>query len=230
MAGSLRASEREIERQAKLHGDLSRYLSKELVDSIVSGKQSLQLGGRRMQITVLFADVVAFTPLTESRGPEEVVVILNELFSLITEIVFRHEGIVDKFIGDCVMAVWGSPISTEDHAQKALTAAEDIMRFLESANDNWSKRYGVEIRLGVGINTGFAIVGNIGSDKRMEFTAIGDVVNVAARLEAIAAPNQVLVGSETAKLCGEAFPLASLGNRRLTGRSTETEVFELSTT
>ena len=100
---------------------------------------------------------------------------------------FRHGGTVDKFIGDCIMAVWGAPSAQDDHAARALAAAEDMMRFLETANEGWQEKYDVEIRLGIGVNSGEAIVGNVGSDKRMEYTVIGDVVNVAARLEAIAA-------------------------------------------
>ena len=101
------------------------------------------------------------------------------------------------------------------------------MRFLETANEGWKEKYDVEIRLGIGVNSGEAIVGNIGSDKRMEYTVIGDVVNVAARLEAIAQPNQVLVGEATRDLVGEAFALTKLGDRKLTGRKTETAVYAL---
>ncbi len=227
MAQDLESGETEIERQAKLRGDLSRFLSKDLVDAIVRGEHSLALGGQRREVSVLFADVVAFTPLAESRPAEEVVTILNELFSILSEIVFRHEGTVDKFIGDCIMAVWGAPQSQPDHARLALAAAEDMQRFLESANQMWSEKYGTELRLAIGINSGEAIVGNIGSDKRMEYTVIGDVVNVAARLEAVAKPDQVLVAERTHELAGDGFELRSLGSQQLTGRKTATAVYEL---
>ena len=229
MAGDLEKGEQEIAREARLRGDLGRFLSKELVDAITAGEHELSLGGRRASVSVLFADVVAFTPLAETRPAEEVVALLNELFTLLTEVVFRHGGTVDKFVGDCIMAVWGAPVFAEDHAERALAAAEDMMRFLENANDGWKQRYGVEIRLGIGVNSGEAIVGNIGSDKRMDYTVIGDVVNVAARLEAIAAPNQVLVSEATEKMSGGRFALRLLGERRLTGRETVTQVYELET-
>lgn len=227
MARDLEAGEAEIEKQAKLRGDLSRFMSKELVDAIVRGEHSLALGGARTEISVVFADVVAFTPLAESHPAEEVVTLLNELFSLLSEVVFRHHGTVDKFVGDCIMAVWGAPVATPDHARRALAAAEDMLRFLETANQGWKAQYGVELRLAVGVNSGEAIVGNIGSDKRMEYTVVGDVVNVAARLEAVAKPNQILVGQRTAQLAGQGFELRSLGPHQLTGRAAETEVFEL---
>ncbi|WP_437726351.1 adenylate/guanylate cyclase domain-containing protein [Sorangium sp. So ce861] len=227
MAADLEQGEAEIAREAKLRGDLGRFMDKAVVDAIVRGEHPLALGGKRAAVSVLFADVVGFTPLAESRDAERMVALLNELFSMLTEIVFRHGGTVDKFIGDCVMAVWGAPLAQADHARRALAAAEDMMRFLETANEEWRERYDVEVRLGIGVNSGEAIVGNVGSDKRMEYTVIGDVVNVASRLEAIAAPNQVLVSESTRSLAGDAFPLRALGERNLTGRKTTTTVYAL---
>ncbi|KYG06620.1 adenylate/guanylate cyclase, partial [Sorangium cellulosum] len=227
MAADLEQGEAEIAREAKLRGDLGRFMDKAVVDAIVRGEHPLALGGKRAAVSVLFADVVGFTPLAESRDAERMVALLNELFSMLTEIVFRHGGTVDKFIGDCVMAVWGAPLAQADHARRALAAAEDMMRFLETANEEWRERYDVEVRLGIGVNSGEAIVGNVGSDKRMEYTVIGDVVNVASRLEAIAAPNQVLVSEATRSLAGDAFPLRALGERNLTGRKTTTTVYAL---
>jgi adenylate cyclase len=229
MASDLEKGEADIAREAKLRGDLGRFMSKPLVDAIVKGEHPLALGGKRAMVSVVFADVVGFTPLAEARGAEQVVALLNELFSVLSEIVFRHGGTVDKFIGDCIMAVWGAPVAQEDHAERALAAAEDMMRFLETANEEWREKYDIELRLGIGVNSGEAIVGNIGSDKRMEYTVIGDVVNVAARLEAIAQPNQVLVAESTRKLVGEKFLLRELGSKKLTGRKNETIVFALET-
>ncbi len=227
MAHELEASEEKIAEEARLRGDLSRFLSKDLVTQIVEGKHSLSLGGSRAKVSVLFADVVSFTPLAESRPPEEVVALLNELFSLLTEIVFRHDGTVDKFIGDCLMAVWGAPVPVDDHAARAVAAAEDMLRFLENASETWEKKYGVVVKLAIGINSGEAIVGNVGSDKRMEYTVIGDTVNIAARLEQIAAPNQILVAGETARLAGDGFDLVPVGARKLTGKVEEVQVFAL---
>jgi adenylate cyclase len=229
MSVDLEKGEAEILHEAKLRGDLSRFMSKQLVDAIVHGDHPLALGGKRAVVSVLFADVVAFTPLAEARSAEQVVALLNELFSVLTEVVFRHGGTVDKFIGDCVMAVWGAPVAQVDHAERALAAAEDMMRFLETANEGWRTKYDIEVRLGIGVNSGEAIVGNVGSDKRMEYTVIGDVVNVAARLEAIARPNQVLLAQATKDFAGDAFVTAELGERKLTGREKATMVYELET-
>ncbi len=225
MAKSLQSGEREIAREARLRGDLSRFLSRELVEVIVSGEHSLALGGQRGEVSVLFADVVGFTPLAESRPAEEVVLLLNELFSLLSEIVFRHGGTVDKFLGDCIMAVWGAPVPQEDHARRAVAAAEDMLQFLETANLDWRKRLGLEIRLAIGINSGEAIIGNIGSTKRMEYTVIGDTVNVASRLEALAQANQILVGERTHELLG-GVGLRPLGEQLLFGRRNPVRVYQ----
>lgn len=226
-AGDLRESEQRIREEAAIRADLGRYLPAELVDKVVRREQDMELGGRRVPITVLFADVVAFTPLTERLAPEETVRLLNELFTVLTEIVFRHGGTVDKFVGDCVMAIWGAPTPEPEHARRALDAAEDMLRFLETANEGWRQRYGVTVQLAIGVNTGEAVVGNVGSEKRMEYTAIGDVVNVAARLETIARPQQILITRETKEAAGDAFDYAELGRRELAGRAEPIELFEV---
>lgn len=167
-AADLSASEATIARERKIRGDLGRYLPAQLVDQIVAEKQDLRLGGERRQITVLFADVASFTSLVEKLPPEQVVAILNQLFTILTEIVFRHGGTVDKFIGDCVMAFWGAPAEQPDHAARAVAAAEDMLRWLEIGNEAWQAQYGVTIHLAIGLNTGEAVVGNFGSEARME--------------------------------------------------------------
>ncbi len=228
-AGELEASEERIRAEAAIRADLGRYLPAELVDKVVRREQDMELGGRRLPITVLFADVVAFTPLTERLAPEETVRLLNELFTVLTELVFRHGGTVDKFVGDSIMALWGAPSPDADHARRALEAAEDMLRFLETANEGWRATYGVTVQLAIGVNTGEAVVGNVGSEKRMEYTAIGDVVNVAARLEAIARPQQILVTAATRDAAGDGFDYAEVGRRELSGRAEPVDLYEVRT-
>jgi len=227
-AAELERSESRIREEIAIRGDLGRYLPAELVEQIVQREQSMELGGQRRSITVLFADVVAFTPLSDRLPPEQVVTILNELFTLLTGAVFRHGGTVDKFVGDCVMALFGAPTAQDDHATRALLAAQDMLRFLESANAGWKDRYGVEIELAIGVNSGVAVVGNVGSETRMEYTAIGDVVNVAARLEAIARPQQILVTQATSEAAGEHFERLPIGRREVLGRREPLQLFEVS--
>lgn len=227
MAGDLERQERKIADDARMRADLVRFLSPEVALRIEKGELDMALGGKRTEVTVLFADVVGFTPLAERREAEETVAILNELFGLLTEIVFRHGGLVDKFIGDSIMAVFGAPEPQPDHAARALRAAEDIMRFLETASETFRQTHDVQIRLAIGVNSGVAVVGNIGSERRMDYTAIGDAVNLAARLETLASPNQVLVGASTAELVGDAFELTRLGERAIPGRDRPAVVYEL---
>lgn len=226
-AEDLEASEVAMKKEVAIRQDLGRYLPSEIVDRVVAREQDMGLGGSKRAITVLFADVVGFTPLTEKLAPEDTVKLLNELFTLLTEIVFRHGGTLDKFMGDSVMAVFGAPTSQDDHARRALSCAEDMLRFLETGNAGWKERWNVNIELAIGVSSGDAVVGNIGSEARMEYTAIGDIVNIAARLEAIARPNQILLPKATADLVGDAFELVDRGMRELPGKKGEIHLFEV---
>lgn len=226
-ASELAASDQAIRKELAIRSDLGRYLPTELVDDIVARKRSLALGGERREVTVLFADVVGFTPLAEREAAETVVTILNELFTILTEIVFRHGGTVDKFIGDCVMAVWGASADQPDHAARAIAAARDMQRWLEVGNEMWQDRFKLSIELAIGVHTGDAVVGNFGSESRMAFTAIGDVVNVAARLESIARPNQILSTIITRRKLADDPDWISLGVRPIIGKAQPIELFEV---
>lgn len=228
MADGLASSEAEIRRRQAVEQSLSRYLPAEVARAIAEGKRSIALGGERRPVSVVFADVAGFTPFAEAAPPERVVAFLNELFGVLAEVVFRHGGTVDKFIGDSVMAIFGAPVALEDHADRALAAAEDMHRFVEASAPAWRETYGVEVRLGIGVNSGSVLVGNLGSEKRMEYTAIGDVVNVAARLEYLARPGQTLATSEVRGAAREAFGFASLGTHQLRGKQQAVEIFEVS--
>ncbi len=226
-AKDLASSEQRIKDEVAIRTDLGRYLPQDLVDQVVAREQDMGLGGRRTPITVLFCDVVGFTPLTERLPPEEVVALLNELFTILTEIVFRHGGTVDKFIGDALMAIWGAPKPTENHAGKAIAAAEEMIEWLDIGNARWRDRFGVQLELAVGVNSGEAVVGNVGSESRMEYTAIGDAVNVAARLESVAQPMQVIVSEATMTLTRDQFDYEPLGEQKVTGRKRPVQIYAL---
>lgn len=227
MASDLVTYENQIIDETRIRNDLSRYLSVELVDGIVQKKLEMKLGGERREATMMFADVVGFTSLAEQKDPEFVVSILNELFTLVTEIVFRHGGIIDKFIGDAVMAVFGVPTENADHAKNALLAAEEIQRWMEVGNAKWKNDLGRELQMSIGINSGTVVAGNIGSEKRMEYTVIGDSVNIAARLESLAQPGQILVSEDTARLVGSGFELERVGSQTLTGKEHPSGIFSM---
>lgn len=226
-ARALESSEAQIREDAAIRLDLGRFLPSELVEKVVEREHAMELGGRRMRISVLFADVVAFTPLAEELPPEKVVALLNELFTLLTKVVFRHGGTVDKFLGDSVMALFGAPEPHADHATHALLTAEDMLAYVETASAGWAQKYEVRVQLAIGIASGDAVVGNVGSESRMDYTAIGDVVNVAARLEAIARPGQILATEATRDDAGEGFQFVQVDERILAGRSTPLVILEV---
>lgn len=227
MSNDLQSSEAELVKQTRARATLSRYLPADVVELVVNDPSALKLGGERKFVTVMFADVVGFTKLSETLPPETVVEMLNELFTLSTEIIQGNGGIVDKFLGDCVMAVWGVPKPHPDDARRAVAAAEAMRRWLDVGNRRWKQAYGVEVDLAIGIHTGEVVAGNLGSEKRMDYTVIGDTVNVAARLESSAAPGQILLSESTRKAMGEHGALNELGERTIRGRAKTTRVYEV---
>ena len=227
MARDLGESEKKLIAETQVRTSLSRYLSPDVVDLIVRDPDRMRLQGERREITVLFADVCAFTSLSERLPAETIVLLLNELFTAAGHIVQGRGGIIDKFIGDCVMAVWGTPESHGDDPLRAVLAAEELVKFLREANPRWLSRFGVEIHLSMGINTGQAVAGNLGGEARMEYTVIGDAVNIAARLQSLAGPDQIVVSDSTAGRVGAERKLNHLGDKVLKGRSVATPIYEV---
>jgi adenylate cyclase len=164
---------------------LARFFSPKVLEEIVRHRTDQALGTARKRITVLFSDIRGFTTLSEKLQPEQVVEILKEYLTELTEVVFQHGGTVDKYVGDCIMALYNVPFEDPEHAVKAVQTAVDFQRHTKMVSDRWHARLGIEIKNGVGINTGEAVVGTMGSEQRLEYTAIGDTVNLAARLESI---------------------------------------------
>lgn len=226
-AVDLDASERQLRSEEAIRAQLGRYLPRSLVERITARDQSITLEGRRRSITVLFADIASFTALAEREPPDKVVTLLNQLFTVLTEIVFRHGGTVDKLIGDCMMAFWGAPDDQPDHAERAVAAAVDMQRWLDVANDCWENQLGLTIHLAIGVHSGEAIVGNLGSESRMEYTCVGDTVNVAARLETLARPQQILISDATRTGLAPEVRCAPLGSRHLPGRMSPVELHEV---
>lgn len=225
MAAGLGDYRDKVVEETRIRTNLSRYLSPDIVERLICDESATKLGGTRQEVTVLFADVVGFTSLAETHAPEEVVGALNELFTLLTDIVFRHGGIVDKFLGDCVMAVFGAPREQKDHALRAVRAADDMVRSVDRANAGWQRTLPGRIELSIGINTGVVVAGNIGSERRMEYTVIGDAVNVAARLEPLARPGQVLLSGSTKQQVQGEFNCTLIGSRQLSGRRKPVDVY-----
>ena len=180
---SLRSRLRLYQERHVLRDTFSRYVSPELCEEILKNPGLLALGGRRQQVTVLFADICNFTSMSESMAPEAVVEVLNTYFTEMVDLVFKYQGTLDKFVGDALMAVFGVPLPLPQAANRAVECALAMQRHLRQMQAaGQTPIQGMRI----GINTGEAIVGNIGSNKRMDFTVVGDAVNVAARIQELA--------------------------------------------
>lgn len=229
MAADLQGSEARLQQEWKIRADLSRFLEARVVDAIVADPGKLSLGGERRQVTVLFADLDDFLGMAELLEPVTLVQLLNEFFTIATEILMKHGGMVDKFVGDCIMGVFGAPETQEDHALRAVEAAEDLLRWVETANRRWEATYGVRLDLSIGIHTGPVVAGTVGSDKRMEYTVIGETVAIAARLERLARPGQILISAATEGRLDGQVPCEEAGLHTVTGRSGATLVFQVKT-
>jgi class 3 adenylate cyclase len=227
MADRLGASEAEIARRAAAEADIARYVPPAVARAVASGAVSLRLGGQRRVISALFADLVGFTSFAEASPPERVAAFLNELFTVMTEVVFRHEGSVDKLMGDSMLALFGAVSDQPDHAERALAAAEDLHRFVEASAPAWQQKYSFEVRLAIGIDSGEAVVGNLGSELRMDYTAVGEVVNIASQLERLAKPGQTLCTAAVARAAQQSFTLARLGAHPIDGKRRSVELYEL---
>ena len=197
-----------------------KYVSPEVVEEILQNRDGLALGGKRRHITVLFADVRGFTSISERIGPEQVVSFLDEYFAQVTQIVFKYGGTVDKFMGDGVMAIFGAPKSHADDAARAVKTGLEMIQMVEAQSEEWTKVLGKPPAVGIGINTGDAVVGRIGSELRSDYTAIGDTVNLASRLEALTKELAIplLVSETTAAELKEDIGLKPLQRVKVVGR------------
>lgn len=205
-----------------------KYMEPRLVDKLLKGgEEALGLGGVRRHISVLFVDIRGFTPMSENLEPEQVVKILNEYLNLCAEAIFKYDGTLDKYIGDATMALFGAPLETPDHAFKAVQTAYYMQKGSETLSQHLLEKYGRTVSFGVGVNTGYAIVGNIGASHRLDYTAIGDAVNTAARLESNAKPGQILISAATYALVKDRVDVHPLGEISVKGKAKTIEVYEL---
>src|SRR5918996_1264792 len=208
----------------RFHARLPGYTPRHLSDKILASKSAME--GERKQVTVLFADIAGFTTISEQLDPEEVHGLMDGCFARLTEAVHRYEGTVNQYTGDGIMALFGAPIAHEDHPQRALLAALAIQEAMRAYSERLRRDKAIDFRLRIGVNTGLVVVGRIGDNLRMDYTAQGDTTNLAARLQALTEPGSILVSEPTHRLTQGYFTFRSLGPHQIKGHA-PVQVFEV---
>jgi adenylate cyclase len=214
---------REVERAAML-----RYMPSHVADLITVKEGDVELGGVLQTVTVVFADIRGFSRIAAEIDPRDVVLLLNEFLSDMTKVILDAGGTVDKYIGDCVMALFGVPSPSADDAGRALSAAIQMQRAVARMNASRVKRGEVPVHIGVGLHSGPAVVGHIGSEHRMQYTAVGDAVNIAAGLVSSAGSDQIVISGESVEALGQGKELEHLGQVQLKGRDQKVEIYSVS--
>lgn len=210
----------------------SRYVSKDVFEQLVANPSLAALGGARRRMTVLFSDIRGFTTMSEKGTPEDVVAQLNHLFTRMVDVVFRHRGTVDKFVGDMVMALYGAPLDDEDHADHAVQTALAMIGALQEMNVEWQSQGKPTLDIGIGINTGDMVAGNIGSDTIMSYTVIGDAVNLGARLESLNKDygTRIIISESTRAALKGRYDIHPLGEVVVKGKTRPVAIFEVKPT
>jgi class 3 adenylate cyclase len=218
-----------LTKKQKLETAFRRYVSDHVLNEVMEHPEGIPLEGELRDVTLIVVDVRDFSRVSEGMAPRKVVSFLNEALDLITNHLLEHGGTVDKYVGDAVLAYFGAPLSTDDHAERAVAAAIAIQREAEERNDkpSASNQPPMPLRLGIGIHTGPVVVGNIGTDRKMDYTVIGDAVNVAHRLEKLAGRGTILVSEEVARRLRGRVRLEPQGARHLLGREQPITVFRV---
>ncbi len=219
----------EKKQKTYIKGLFSRYVSPAVVNELIEHPDRVRLGGEKKELTVFFSDIVGFTPLSEKLGPEQLVSVLNEYLSEMTALVFKYEGTLDKYIGDAVMAIWGAPVSLPNHALSACKAALEMQEAIIEMNRRWKKLGSPELGVRAGLNTGDMIVGNMGGERRFDYTVIGDNVNLASRLEGANKQygSRIMISESTYQFVSSDVIVRELDSLVVKGKTKPVRVFEL---
>ena len=212
---------------SKVKNTFKRYVSKQVVDNLLEDETKLNLGGEEREVTILFTDIRGFTSMSENMEPEQVVMTLNEYFSEMIDIVFEHNGTLDKIIGDELMVVFGAPLASEDDTERALITAVDMQNKIKELNDIRKQRGEDPVLVGAGINKGFVVSGNIGSRDMMDYTVIGDTVNLGSRLCSAAGPGEIIVSKEVIKNQEDKFLFKELEPIMVKGKKDKINIFKV---
>jgi adenylate cyclase len=216
-----------LRREALVLSNFQRYFAPNLAAQIAQQEGAVQLGGTKRPVVIFFSDIRGFTSMSETMGPDDIATLLTEYFTEMVEIVFEHGGTLDKFMGDAIMALWGAPIAHQDDAQRAIACAVSQLTALEKLNAKWKEQGRQELGIGIGINFGEVFAGNIGSDRRLEYTVIGDAVNVASRLCSSAGPNEILISEPFFQQLAQPPTVETLEAIQVKGKSKKVPVYRV---
>ncbi len=216
-----------IRREAMVLSNFQRYFAPNVAAQIAQQEGAVTLGGDKRPVVIFFSDIRGFTPMSENMNPDDVAKLLTEYFTEMVEIVFEHSGSLDKFMGDAIMALWGAPIAHEDDADRAMQCALDQLTVLEKMNAKWSEDGRPPIKIGIGINFGEVFAGNFGSDRRLEYTVIGDAVNTASRLCSVAGPNEILIAEPFYKALKKPPKVEALEPMQVKGKTKPVPVYRV---
>lgn len=216
-----------IEKEAQTRAQFSRLIPPSVVEQVVKGELTLERGGRLNEITMLYSDIRGFTSMSDGVPPEDVVNMLNEYFEVMVDVLFQYSGTLDKFVGDEIIGLFGAPIPIDDAPFKALTCALAMMNALEEFNRTRAAENQEAIRIGIGVNTGHVITGAIGSNKALQYTAIGDAMNVASRLVNLAKPGEIIISHETYSKVADRFEVAPQMPVEIKGKAEPQKIYRL---
>jgi adenylate cyclase len=225
-------SARQEREKQNIREAFQHYFSPQIMDAILRDPALLTLGGQRREVTILFSDIRSFTSLTEKLPPQQLTALLREYFDAMTDEVFATEGIVDKYVGDALMAFWGAPIEQHDQADRAVKTAINMVRRLRELQKKWEAeglQLPRQLEAGIGINLGIATVGNLGSSRRFDYTLVGDAVNAASRIEQLNKEykSHIIISDTTKAQLTMGLPTKDLGHVEVRGKEQPIRVFEV---
>ena len=220
---------RENRLKLQIKKQFEHYLAPEMVKKLQKNPALLKLGGETKQLTFLFSDIRGFTPISEKykSNPQGLTELINKFLTPMTDIILKHGGTVDKYMGDCIMAFWNAPLDTPNHQYMAIKAAREMKRKLIQMNIK--EEFGTELKIGIGINTGEAVVGNMGSEQRFDYSVLGDAVNLASRLEGISKnyDTTIVIGEDTYRTVKDKFKFRKLDDVQVKGKSNKVAIYSI---
>lgn len=222
---------KEQKEKLKIKNAFKQYVMPAIIDEMLKDPSKLKLGGEKKNLTILFSDIRGFTTISEKLGAEKLVKLLNEYLTIMTDIVLENRGVVDKFIGDAIMAFWNAPLNDPEHTVLSVKTAVEMIKALEKANRDWNARGYPDVKIGIGLHSGEVIVGNMGSEQRFDYTCLGDHVNLSSRLEGLTKyyGASIIISEEIYNVVKDKFVIRELDKVIVKGKTVPIQIYEVMT-